>query len=300
MMKKLFLALLTISLSCFAGQLNINYNTGTPTAIDFNNIASMEIVTTSGQNDMIEVSGGIFQMGDPAVSASPVHSVTLNSFYIGKYEVTQAEWLAMMGTNPSNFTGDLQRPVEKVSWYDIMVYCNKRSMDEGLTPCYTINNSTNPADWGSVPTSADDAWNAAICNWAAKGYRLPSEAEWEFAARGGNSSQSYTYSGSNTLGDVAWYDGNSGSTTHGVGTKAPNELGIYDMSGNVWEWSWDWLGEYSSNAQTNPTGSTSGSFRVLRGGSYYRTDDFCRVGYRYHNLPYSNSVNYGFRVARTY
>jgi len=298
-MKKLLISLLALSLSCFAGQLNINYNTGTPTVIEFTDIASMEIVTTTPvPAGMVAVTCGTFNMGDPSY-ATPVHSVTLSSYYIGKYEVTQTEWVATMGTNPSYFTGDLNRPVEQVSWYDIMVYCNKRSIAESLTPCYTINGSTDPAVWGTVPTYYNTTWDAATCDWTAKGYRLPTEAEWEFAARGGNSSNGYTYSGSNTIGDVAWYNENSGYTTHAFGTKAPNELGIYDMSGNVWEWNWDWYESYTSSAQTDPHGATTGTDRVLRGGSCYYFGLSCRVANRINNYPFSDSYGSGFRLART-
>jgi len=301
-MKKLFTTLLAISLSCFAGKLNIVTTTGT-TQIDFSQIANMEIVQEA-ESSMVAVTGGTFQMGSIS-GPSPVHSVTISSFYIGKYEVTQTEWVATMGTNPSYFTGDLNRPVEQVSWYDIMVYCNKRSIAESLTPCYTINSSTNPSDWGTVPTSTNTTWNAVICNWSANGYRLPTEAEWEFAARGGNSSNGYTYSGSNTIGDVAWYYDNSQVggiyTTHAVGTKAPNELGIYDMSGNVCEWNWDWYASYGSSAQTNPTGATNGTDRMLRGCSFYYTDDEgCSVTDRSICEPYGIIYDFGFRLARTY
>ena len=130
-------------------------------------------------------------------------------------------------------------------------------------------------------------------------YRLPTEAEWEYAARGGNKSNNYTYSGSNTLDNVAWYSSNSGSNTHQVGTKAANELGLYDMSGNVWEWCWDWYGTYSSSAQTNPYGATTGTYRVLRGGSWNYFDDFCRVSNRNYSSPDNRNYLIGFRVART-
>jgi len=294
-MKKLIISLLAISLSSFAGQMTFNYN-GTPTVIQFTDIAGMEIE----QNNMVLVQRtgamSLFKMGQ-LYNAEPIHLVALSSFYIGKYEVTQAEWIATMETNPSSFTGDLNRPVENVSWYDILIYCNKRSVAEGLTPCYTINNSTDPVSWGTVPTTTNATWDAVICNWSANGYRIPTEAEWEFAARGGNCSNGYNYSGSNTIDDVGWYADNSGNTTHPVGTKLPNELGIYDMSGNVFEWTWDWYANYSSSTQTNPTGPTTGSERILRGGSYYY---YFVVAWRERGgYPYSVNSNRGFRLARS-
>jgi len=298
-MKKVFLSLLILSLTCFAGQLIINYNSGTPTTIDFSDISSMEIVSATIPENMALVDGGTFQMGSSDISyATPVHSVTLSSFYIGKYEVTQAEWITTMGSNPSYFTGDLQRPVETIRWYDILVYCNKRSLAEGLTPAYSISGSTNPNDWGTVPTTIDTIWNAVNCNWSSNGYRLPSEAEWEFAARGGNNSHSYTYSGSNVLDDVAWYRNNS-TTTQTVGLKTPNELGLFDMSGNVYEWNWDWIGEYSPEAQTNPHGLSTGIQRVMRGGSYYFLASRCRVAYRDYYSPNSQYDDLGFRLCRS-
>ena len=176
------------------------------------------------------------------------------------HEVTQAEYVAVMGTNPSYFQGEsypaaegetqTNRPVEQVNWYDTLVYCNKRSIAENLIPCYTIGGSTNPADWGAVPTSSDNTWNDATCNFSANGYRLPTVAEWEYVARGGNglTGTQTTYSGSNTIGDVAWYYDNSSDNgtrkTHEVNKKSANTLGIYDMSGNVWEWCWDWYGRF--------------------------------------------------------
>jgi formylglycine-generating enzyme required for sulfatase activity len=189
----------------------------------------------------------------------PVHTVTVSSFYMSKYEVTQKEWRDIMGNSPSYFKGDTL-PVEQVSWYEAVEYCNRRSVKEGLTPAYG----------GSASTGIS-------CNFKANGYRLPTEAEWEYAAKEGNKDgMSYEYSGSNSIGSVAWYGDNSGSTTHPVGTKAPNSLGIYDMTGNVWEWCWDWYGSYSGGSQTDPVGASSGTNRVWRGGSWYNSAGFAR------------------------
>ncbi len=256
--------------------------------------------------EMIYVTGGSFEMGcgtgqsDCEGDENPVHTVTLSNFYIGKYEVTQAQYLAVMGTNPvSGYGVGDNYPVYYVSWYHTLVFCNKLSMMEGLTPVYTISGSTNPDNWGAVPTSDNATWNAATCNWSANGYRLPTEAEWEYAARGGtNYTDYYMYAGSNTIGDVAWYTNNSSNTTHIVGTKAANQRGIYDMSGNVWEWCGDWKGTYSSSSQTNPTGASSGSYRVIRGGSWLIGASYCRVANRGGSTPSSSLSEVGFRVSR--
>jgi len=230
----------------------------------------------------IFVKGGTFRMGSTNgnYDEKPVHSVTVSDFCISQYEVTQKEWQEIMGTNPSKFKGD-NLPVENVSWYDAVAYCNALSTAEGLTPCYS-GSGTNIA-----------------CDWNANGYRLPTEAEWEFAARGGSTGSPTTYAGSNNIDEVAWYDGNSGSKTHDVGTKKPNELGIYDMSGNVREWCWDWYGDYSSGSQSNPRGASSGSYRVLRGGSWDYCADYCRVANRYYGCPDYSYNNYGFRLLRS-
>ena len=216
--------------------------------------------------NMVWVEGGTFRMGATSEQGSdaysdekPVHSVTLSSFYIGKTEVTQALWKAVMGSNPSNFRGD-NLPVECVSWNDCQAFIRKLNALTG------------------------------------QNFRLPTEAEWEFACRGGNNSRGYKYSGSNYIDNVAWYDGNSGDKTLPVGTKAPNELGIYDMSGNVWEWCADWCGDYSSGAQTNPKGPYEGSNRVYRGGSWIDFARSCRSSIRCGISPPNRSRNLGLRL----
>mgnify|MGYP004655512091 CR=1 FL=1 len=216
--------------------------------------------------DMVRVEAGMFTMGatpemeEPFDREKPTHQVTLtNDYYIGKYEVTQALWQAVMGKNPSCFKGD-NLPVEQVSWNDCQEFISK------------LNSITG------------------------KVFRLPTEAEWEYAARGGKKSRGYQYSGSNNLSDVAWYEDNSGSGTHAVGSKQANELGIYDMSGNVWEWCHDWNGKYSSSSQTNPTGATSGSYRVFRGGCWCFTAGCCRSSHRGSITPNGRFSNLGLRL----
>jgi sulfatase modifying factor 1 len=234
------------------------------------------------KKEMINIEGGTFKMGstERGSNENPVHVVTVSTFFIGKTEVTQELWETVMGSNPSDFKGG-KWSVENVSWYDIVEFCNKLSEKEGLQKAYSGNGS------------------GIACDFSSNGYRLPTEAEWEFAAKGGNQSKGYKYSGSNDIDVVAWYSGNSGSATHDVGAKQPNELGLYDMSGNVWEWCWDWYGDDNSGSQTTPQGPNSGSRRVLRGGSWDYDAEHCRVAYRYRNDPGNGYNNYGFRLVRT-
>ncbi|MDR2941212.1 MAG: formylglycine-generating enzyme family protein [Treponema sp.] len=265
--------------------------------------------------EMVQIPGGSFQMGDTKNEGyndeKPVHTVTLTGFYMGKYEVTQAQYQAVMGRNPSYFdggsyrepaSGEVQgnRPVESVSWYDAIVFCNKLSMAKNLSPAYSISGSTNPADWGSVPNwESNSTWDAVTIVSGSTGYRLPTEAQWEYAAKGGNGSPgNYTYAGSNTVGDVAWYWNNSDNKTHEVGKKAPNGLGLYDMSGNVWEWCWDWYAEYPSEAQIDPTGAASGSSRVGRGGYWDDHAGIARSVFRYIYDPNYWDYGVGFRLVR--
>ncbi len=264
-------------------------------------------------DEMVLVSGGTFLMGDEVGDlwdgCRPVHSVTLNDFYIGRYEVTQEKWTKYMSALDYNYGQGDNYPVYRISFFEILTYCNLRSMDENLLPCYSINNSTNPYDWGSIPDDFDENWNSVVCNWNANGYRLPTEAEWEFAARGGNNYDDYfLFSGSNNIEEVAWSYPNSGNSTHPVGTKSSNKLGLYDMSGNVWEWCWDIsevdysLTSYDSSAVVNPTGSISGNTRILRGGSWDPESDnsICRVAMRNFTWDlYDYILDFGFRLART-
>ena len=212
---------------------------------------------------MKRVAGGTFRMGSDDSEAwddeKPVHSVTVSTFHMGETEVTQALWKAVMGSNPSNWKGD-NLPVESVSWDDCQEFIRK------------LNSLTG------------------------KSFRLPTEAEWEYAARGGSRRNGTKYAGSGSIGSVAWYTDNSGSKTHPVKGKSPNELGLYDMSGNVWEWCGDWYGAYGSGSQTNPKGPSAGSYRVLRGGSWIRYAECCRVSYRYFNSPVRRNLNPGFRL----
>ena len=217
--------------------------------------------------NMVRVDGGTFRMGATSEQGNdadrdeyPVHSVTLSGYYIGKTEVTQALWKAVMGSNPSHFKGD-NLPVERVSWNDCQEFIRK------------LNSMTG------------------------QNFRLPTEAEWEFACRGGNNSRGYKYSGSNYIDNVAWYGDNSGEKTHPVATKSPNELGIYDMSGNVWEMCDDWYGDYSSGAQTNPKGPYDGSDRVYRGGCWGNGARSCCSSFRGFSDPTYRCDYLGLRLA---
>jgi len=213
----------------------------------------------------------------------------------------------VMGSNPSNFksavTGESgtpgKLPVEKVSWYDALVFCNKLSIKEGLNPVYSISGKTNPSEWGDVPSSNNSTWNAAVIDKSKNGYRLPTEAEWEYACRAGTTT---AYNTGDTISDnTGWYSSNSGSKTHQVGLKPANAWGLYDMHGNVWEWCWDWYGSsyYSSSPTNDPMGASSGSSRVVRGGSWYSSAEYTRSAYRRYDDPYYRSYNLGFRLVRS-
>lgn len=293
----------------------------------------------SGLVEMVEVEGGTFTMGsdDGESDERPTHPVTVRSFLMSRTAVTIGSfeefinetnyrtdadkdggsliwtgnrWEKKSGVNwkcdskgnvrgelemdqamidlflkigLGEFRGELEKdhPVIHVSWNDAIAFCNWLSEKEGLLKTYSGNGES------------------INCNFDSNGYRLPTEAEWEFAAKGGKASKGFKYSGGNDIDAVGWYSGNSGSSTQSSGTKQSNEIGIHDMSGNVWEWCWDWYGDYNSLSQTNPSGPHSGSFRVVRGGGWFCVADNCRVANRDNNVPDYRNLDQGFRVVRT-
>ena len=227
-----------------------------------------ETFTVSGVSfTMVKVNGGSFMMGatpeqgdEARDNEKPVHRVTLSNFYIGQTEVTQELWQAVMGSNPSHHTGDMQRPVEQVSWEDCQEFISKLNQQTGMT------------------------------------FRLPTEAEWEYAARGGDRSQRFKYAGSNNMDAVSWHSGNSNNMTHPVATKSPNELSLYDMTGNVWEWCYDWYGSFTGDTQTDPMGPETGTYRMLRGGCWNGNANYNRIAFRDCFTPTGSNYSGGLRL----
>jgi len=244
--------------------------------------------------NFILVEGGTFYNG--------VSQVTLSSFYMNKYEVTQAEYIAVMGEPAPDvgYGGGPNYPVYRLSWFNEIKFCNLRSFSEELEPCYSFSSfGTDPANWPVGWNSVPENHTLITCNWSANGYRLPTEMEWMFAARGGNNSNNYNYSGSNNINDVAWHTYNSGGSLHPVGTKAPNELGFYDMSGNAYERVWDITGDYPTDPQTNPTGPESGSLsRVSKGGSCFYSSSYHTIASRNGGYAHFAFIDHGIRLCR--
>lgn len=239
----------------------------------YNNLVNMQFIK-----------GGQFRLGNVwgGSSENPTSYVTLDDFYIGKYEVTQGLWKSVMGNNPADYSQESYLPVNQVSWYDAVEFCNKLSEIEGLEKAYVVSG------------------DQVVLDLKTNGYRLPTEAEWEYAARGGINNDGYQYSGSDDPVLVAWYDENSKGKINPVGQKNLNSLGLYDMSGNVSEWCWDWYGGYTAEDKINPTGPASGYNRIFRGGDWAHTNDYLRTSRRIFYLPKAKFNFIGFRLARSY
>ena len=249
-------------------------------------VSTLQNAEVVKSDEVVVIPAGSFTMGCTPEQGSDcnsdekiTHNVQLTCpFALMKTEVTQGLYEKVMGENPSNFKGG-NRPVENVSWYDAVRFANKLSEMEGRERCYEIDGT-------------DVQWNNKDCT----GWRLPTEAEWEYAARG---SENYKYSGSDNVDEVGWYHENSGSETHPVGQKKANGFGLYDMSGNVYEWIWDWYGDYPRDSQTDPLGSPSGSSRVLRGGYWSNLKAGLRVSFRNSSVPTYRNEDLGFRLGHS-
>ncbi|MCX6120636.1 MAG: SUMF1/EgtB/PvdO family nonheme iron enzyme [Ignavibacteriales bacterium] len=307
-MKRTFIFLLFLGMSFSAysqTKMFINKNNGTTDSLFLSDVKSISFKSgssTSPLGGMIPVAGGTFTVG-----TTPV---TISSFTIDKYEVTFEKWTEVRtwaltngytdlaaGKNGHNPIGT-NNPVDSLNWFDIVKWCNARSEKDGLTPVYYTTSAQS-----TVYRTGETVINTDAVKWTANGYRLPTETEWDFAARGGNSTQGYTYSGSNTFDNVAWCWQNSPINTHTVGTKMANELGIYDMSGNVWEMVWDWYSSTYPSGTTDPKGpSTTQSFRVFKGGSFDADGGTCAMAYRIFvyggDFPNVRQWNSGFRCVQ--
>ena len=292
-------------------------------------------VTEPVPDGYVLIEGGSFMMGSPSGEPGRYddevqHRVTVSSFYMKETEVTQSQWRLVMGNNPSYFKGD-DRPVELITWFEALEYCNALSRREGLTPVYRsiLGEQLETQLPSGLVINEGRILGDVTADWTANGYRLPTEAEWEYAARAGSKTAIYTgnitIKGINNapeLDRIAWYGGNSGygypystgydssewtetqytvsrSGTRTVGEKMPNGYGLYDILGNVWEWCWDWYGDYPTVRQTDPVGPSGGSYRVFRGGSWIIGARYLRSAYRSYSTPSSRDDSLGLRPVRS-
>jgi formylglycine-generating enzyme required for sulfatase activity len=289
----IFAAMLMLSLnSLFSQTMRIQTKNGNKTY----NVSDVHSITfgidTVSEIEMVLITSGTFQMGQADIAYStPVHTVIISrNFWMGKYEVTQKQYKNVMGSDPSHFLGD-NNPVDSMNWYDAVTFCIALSQKEGLESCYSFDSTSN-------------SW---LCDISKKGYRLPTEAEWEYACRAGTLTDYYSGNKESQLDTIAWYDLNSNLMTHPVGQKIPNNFGLYDMEGNVNEWCWDWEGIYSdstvidpSNSVIDPMGADFGTYRVARGGAYGSDETYCRCADRESStIPGTRWPPFGFRVVRT-
>ncbi len=231
---------------------------------------------------MMPIPGGDFSMGDDVEDdEQPIRRVTIDAFGMSATEITQGQYRAVTGENPSHFTGDDDLPVESVTWFDAIAFCNALSVEAGLEPCYDVESGS--------------------CDFSKNGFRLPTEAEWEYACRAGTATGFYLGETERDLAAAGWYgydSGNSLEKTHPVAEKEPNKWGLYDMHGNVLEWTNDWYGGYDSAGTDNPTGPDSGAYKSLRGGSWFSEASYCRCAFRINDKPDRTGYFTGFRVVR--